>query len=59
MAGALFQGLALLSVDCVYHHTYSVPGAGAGGVVRANAPPKTYESSFIHHDFVQYRKQHS
>jgi len=31
MAGALFQGLALLSVDCVYHHTYSVPGANPGG----------------------------
>ena len=22
-------------------------------------PPKTFESNFIQHDFVQYRKQHS
>jgi len=27
-----------------------------GGAI---APPKTYESNFIHHDFVQFRKQHS
>jgi len=25
----------------------------------AIAPPKTYESSFVHHDFVQFGKQHS
>jgi len=51
--------------------TYYVPGAcqlwdkcsqsgrngsrGGGG----SPPPKTYESNFIHHDFVQLRKQHS
>jgi len=23
------------------------------------APPKTYESNFIHHDFVEFGKQHS
>jgi len=27
--------------------------------IRAIAPPKTYESNFIHHDFVQFRKHHS
>jgi len=25
----------------------------------AIAPPKTYDSSFIHNDFIQFRKQHS
>jgi len=24
-----------------------------------NCPPKTYESNFFHHDFVQFGKQHS
>jgi len=27
--------------------------------IGAIAPPKTYESNFIHHDFVQFGKQHS
>jgi len=29
------------------------------GEIGAIAPPKTYESNFIHHDFVQFGKQHS
>jgi len=32
------------------------PGGGAIGTID---PPKTYESKFIHHDYVQFRKQHS
>jgi len=28
------------------------------GEINAMAPPKIYESNFIHHDFVQFRKQH-
>ena len=31
------------------------PMAGAIGVID---PPETYESNFIHHDFVQFGKQH-
>jgi len=27
--------------------------------IGAIAPPKTYESKFVHHDFVQFGKQHS
>jgi len=27
--------------------------------IRAIAPLKTYESNFVHHDFVQFRKHHS
>jgi len=30
-----------------------------GGAIGAIAPPENYESNFIHHDFVQFRKQHS
>jgi len=29
------------------------------GAIEANPSPKTYESNFIHHDFVQFGKQHS
>jgi len=29
------------------------------GGIGAIAPPKTYESNFIHNDFVQFRKKHS
>jgi len=35
------------------------PGADPGGAIGAIASPKTYESNFIHHDFVQFGKQHS
>jgi len=36
---------------------YAVPGAGPGGwAIEAIVPPKTYESNFIHHDFVQFGK---
>jgi len=28
-------------------------------VIATIAPPETYESNFIHHDFVQFGKQHS
>jgi len=31
----------------------------ARGAIGAIVPPKTYESYFIHHEFVQFRKQHS
>jgi len=39
----------------------STPDAGAEpeGGDWGNQPSKTYESNFIHHDFVQFRKQHS
>ena len=29
------------------------------GAIGAIGPPKTYESNFFHHDFEQFRKQHS
>jgi len=32
---------------------------GSRRAIRAIAPPKTYESNFIHHDFLQFKKQHS
>jgi len=32
------------------------PGRRAIGAI---ASPKTYESNFIHHDFAQFKKQHS
>ena len=34
-------------------------GADPGGSIEAIAPLKTYESNFIHQDFVQFEKQHS
>jgi len=30
-----------------------------GGSRGAISPPETYETNFIHHDFVQFGKQHS
>jgi len=30
-----------------------------GGDGWGDRPPKTYESNFVHHDFVQFGKQHS
>jgi len=32
---------------------------GSRGGIGAIAPPKTYESNFIHNDFAQFRKKHS
>jgi len=32
---------------------------GSSGAIGAIAPLKTYESNFIHHDFAQFRKEHS
>jgi len=34
------------------------PGVDPGGAIGAIAPPKTYESNFFLHDFVQFGKQH-
>ena len=31
---------------------------GSRGAIRAIDPPKTYESNSIHHDLVQFGKQH-
>jgi len=43
----------------VMHHSVGIV-VGSGGCKGAIAyPPKTYESNFIHHDFVQIGKQHS
>jgi len=46
----------------VVHQPFSLLGDylfrrdGSRGAI---APPKTYESSFIHHNFVQFVKQHT
>ena len=34
-------------------------GSRVGNWGDSPPPPKTYESNFIHHDFVQFRKRHS
>jgi len=38
------------------HVTVNIRGGSKGG---GDLPPKTYESNSIHHDFVQFGKQHS
>jgi len=38
-------------------HTSAV--ADPGGEIGAIAPPKTYESNFVRHDFEKFGKQHS
>jgi len=43
----------VLAVHCLRSRS------GSGGAIGAIAPPKTNESNFIHHDFVQFRKKHS
>jgi len=41
-------------------HYAAVAGADPGrGDWAIAPPPKTYESNLIHHDFVQFEKQHS
>jgi len=37
----------------------SVAGADPGRGDWDDCPPKNYENNFIHHNFVQYEKQHS
>jgi len=44
--------LSLFSTTCEFE-------AGADPVWGQSSPPETYESKFIHHDFVQFAKQHS
>ena len=39
--------------------SFLVSGADPGGSDWGDRPPKTYESNFIHHNFVQFEKQHS
>jgi len=39
--------------------TVRTRGRSSGGDWGDRPPPKTYESNFIHHDFVQFGKQHS
>jgi len=34
-------------------------GGSKGGDWGCRLPPKIYESNFIHHNFVQFGKQHS
>jgi len=34
-------------------------GADPGGAIVTIAPPKTYISNFVHHDILQFGKQHS
>jgi len=42
-------------------HLHCIRGRIQGGAIGAIAiaPPKTYESNFIHHNFEQFGKQHS
>jgi len=42
--------------ETLMQDTLNIQGRIQGG---RSPPPKTYESNFIHHDFVQFRKQHS
>ena len=43
-------------LSVVYPKRLPTRRVGSRGAI---APPKTYESNFIHHDFVQFGKQHS
>jgi len=42
-----------------FYFVQSSAGADSRGAIAAIIPPKRYESNFIHHDFVQFGKQHS
>jgi len=56
-----FSGLIdVLSTISLYLDDRSEQGwiNGDLGSDWGNCPPKTYESNFIHHDFVQFKKQH-
>jgi len=45
-----------LSTLMSFQYSWAQSGADLEGAI---APPKTYESNIIHHDFVQFGKQHS
>jgi len=42
-----------------YNHSNNAPGANPKGDDWCNRPPKTHKSNSIHHDFIQFSKQHS
>ena len=42
-------------IDAQFYGSFP-PGADPGGAI---APRKTYENTFIYHDFVQFGKHHS
>ena len=41
------------------NHSKNAPGANPKGDDWCNRPPKTHKSNSIHHDFIQFSKQHS
>ena len=47
----------LLSLVNALSIMHIVPGADPGGGDWGDRPPKTYESNFIHHNFVHFGKQ--
>jgi len=47
------------SGDWSASHNHPESGTDSWGTIGEIAPPKTYESNFIRHDFVQFGKQHS
>ena len=51
-----------LSLRSTLYHFFPLPVSLKQGRIQCggqSSPPKTYESKFIHHDFVQFAKQHS
>jgi len=40
-------------------HSLTYAGTDPWGAIGAIAPTKTYKSNFDHHDFEQFKKQHS
>ena len=43
----------------ICHNITPTQGRIQGGAIGAIAPPKPYESNFIHHNILQFRKQHT
>jgi len=46
-------------MQCENENVCPIINSGQGRIQGGNHPPKTYESKYIHHDFVQFAKQHS
>ena len=48
-----------VDTQCENQNVWPFINLGQGRIQGGDHPPKTYESKYIYHDFVQFGKQHS
>jgi len=55
----MFKALSISGLISSQAAAFPAKGRIQGRAIGAIFPPKNYGSNFIHHDFVQFRKQHT